>query len=79
MYEWLDNPQSSEPAERRAWLKKKLEDEMTTPATLYRQKLVEVYGKEKGEKMHYAEAFEICEYGGKLTQEEKKRLFPFIK
>ena len=48
MYEWLDHPQTSDPAERRLWLKKKLETEMTTPATLYRQKLIEVYGKEKG-------------------------------
>jgi len=79
MYEWLDKPPSSEPAERRVWLKKKLETEMTTPATLYRQKLVEVYGKEKGEQVHYVEAFEVCEYGGRLTPEARRRLFPFAK
>ncbi len=79
MYEWLDHPDTTDPAERRAWLKNKLEDEMTRPARLYRQKLIEMYGKERGEKIHYAEAFEICEYGSPLTPEKRKRLFPFAK
>ena len=78
MYEWLDHPESNDPAERRAWLKKKLESEMTKASTLYRQKLIEIYGKEKGEKIHYAEAFEVCEYGAPLTPEARRRLFPFI-
>jgi N-acetylglucosamine malate deacetylase 1 len=77
MYEWLDHPESDDPVERRTWLKKQLETEMTTPATLYRQKLIDVYGKERGSKIHYAEAFEVCEYGGRLTPEVKARLFPF--
>jgi N-acetylglucosamine malate deacetylase 1 len=34
-------------------------------------------GKEKSEQIHYVEAFEVCEYGGKLTPEGKRRLFPF--
>ena len=78
MYEWLDHPETDDPTERRAWLKKKLEDEMTKPVNLYRQKLIEIYGKEKGEQIHYAEAFEVCEYGAPLTPEARKRLFPFI-
>jgi N-acetylglucosamine malate deacetylase 1 len=77
MYEWLDHPESNDPLERRAWLKMKLETEMTTPATLYRQKLIEIYGMERGSHIHFAEAFEVCEYGGRLTPEEKRRLFPF--
>jgi LmbE family N-acetylglucosaminyl deacetylase len=77
MYEWLDHPKASDPAERRLWLKKKLESDMTRPATLYRQKLIEVYGKEKGSQIHYAEAFEVCEYGAPLTPEARRRLFPF--
>jgi LmbE family N-acetylglucosaminyl deacetylase len=77
MYEWLFDKAPVEPSSRREWLKKTLESEMTTPASLYRQKLIEVYGQEKGSQMQYAEAFEVCEYGGKLTPAEKRRLFPF--
>lgn len=77
MYEFIFGKTPAEPADRRDWLKKKLESEMTTPATLYRQKLIEVYGKEKGAQMHHIEVFEVCEYGGRLTPEEKRRLFPF--
>jgi len=43
-----------------------------------REKLVELYGKRKGENVRYAEAFELCEYGGQPTQEELVKLFPFI-
>jgi N-acetylglucosamine malate deacetylase 1 len=78
MYEWLDHPETDDPVARRAWLKKKLESDMTRPVNLYRQKLIEIYGKEKGEQIRHAEAFEVCEYGAPLTPEARKRLFPFI-
>jgi len=77
MYEWLDNPESDDPKVRRSWLKKKMEAEMTKASTLYRPQLIEAFGKQKGEQIHYAEAFEVCEYGGPLTPEARKRLFPF--
>ena len=32
---------------------------------------------EKGKKVKYAEAFEICEYGRRVTREQVKKLFPF--
>ena len=35
------------------------------------------YGEEKGAKVKYAEAFELCEYGGQPNKEELARLFPF--
>jgi LmbE family N-acetylglucosaminyl deacetylase len=47
-------------------------------AQRYRDSLVKWYGKEQGEKVHYAEAFEICEYGRRPNQKELKRLFPFF-
>ncbi len=47
------------------------------PAALYRHKLIEKYGEEKGRKVRFAEVFEICEYGRVLTEELKIRLFPF--
>jgi len=45
-------------------------------ATKYRQKLVELYGQDKAEKVKCAEAFELCEYGRRPTVEELKKLFP---
>jgi len=45
-------------------------------ANQYRAKLVELYGEEVGRKVKYAEAFEICEYGRRPSQEEIKKIFP---
>jgi len=47
-------------------------------ADRYREKLVAVYGEEKGKQIRYAEAFEICEYGRQPTAEELRQLFPFL-
>jgi len=42
----------------------------------YRQKLTELYGQDKAEKVKYAEAFELCEYGRRPSAEELRKLFP---
>ena len=47
-------------------------------ANQYRDKLIEAYGKEKGKKVRYAEAFEVCEYGRRPSADELKKLFPFF-
>ncbi|MGE5608740.1 MAG: PIG-L deacetylase family protein [Bacillota bacterium] len=47
-------------------------------AERFRSQLKEWYGAEAGEKVRYAEAFEICEYGRRPDSEELKRLFPFF-
>lgn len=47
-------------------------------ADQYRQKLIELYGPERGKKVRYAEAFEVCEYGRQPTTAELKELFPFF-
>lgn len=44
----------------------------------FRDKLIEFYGKDAAEKVSYAEAFEICEYGRKPDQAELRKLFPFF-
>ena len=44
-------------------------------AARFRKELTERYGEEKGSKIRYAEAYEICEYGGTLTEELEKALF----
>ncbi len=43
-----------------------------------RDKLIELYGEEQGNKVQYAEAFEICEYGRQPSAKEIRRLFPFL-
>jgi len=47
-------------------------------ANRYREKLIELYGKERGRQVRYAEAFEICEYGQRPNRDELRRLFPFF-
>ena len=47
-------------------------------ADRYRDKLIELYGPEKGRKIQYVEAFEICEYGRRPSKEDIKKLFPFF-
>ena len=44
-------------------------------ADKYRDKLIEVYGEEKGKKVKYAEAFQLCEFGSRPSGDELKRLF----
>ena len=47
-------------------------------ADRYRSLIVQTYGKERGEKIRYVEAFEPCEYGSPLNDEAKRRLFPML-
>lgn len=46
-------------------------------ANNYRSALTAFYGAEKGQAIRYAQAFEVCEYGRRPSQEELRRLFPF--
>jgi LmbE family N-acetylglucosaminyl deacetylase len=46
-------------------------------ADRYRDALVKSYGEERGRKVHYAQAFEVCEYGRQPSPDELKRMFPF--
>ena len=47
------------------------------PAEKYREKLIERYGSEKGNKIRFAEAFAVCEYGASLNEAQSKILLPF--
>jgi LmbE family N-acetylglucosaminyl deacetylase len=47
-------------------------------ADRFRPKLNEFYGGERADKVKYAEAFEICEYGERPNKDKLKRLFPFF-
>lgn len=83
VYEWLPYNGRYEAevpgpeADRRAWLRQRLEPRLRRVADLYRDKLVATYGEERGRAIRYAEAFEACEYGTPLNSENRARLFPF--
>ncbi len=84
MYEWLPyngrylEEVPAELAERRDWLRQRQDARLCRQADLYRIKLIEFYGEARGQTIHYAEAFEACEYGTPLTPENRQRLFPFF-
>ncbi len=82
MYEWLPFNQGKldeVPADdnaRREWLAKKLKPNFS--ASPYRNKLIEIYGKDRGNAIKYCEAFQDSEYGTRLTPENMKIYFPFL-
>jgi len=83
MYEWLpfnrgalDKVPVTDSA-RREWLG--VTRKGGSDASPYREKLTELYGKEKGSSVKYCEAFQDSGYGIKLTQENMKLYFPFLK
>ena len=45
-------------------------------AKQHRARIVELYGKDKGDKVTTAEAFELCEYGSQPSLEELVKMFP---
>ena len=82
MYEWLPfnmgilNQVPTSDANRRKWLGETRKS--GSDATPYREKLIELYGQEKGTKIKYCEAFEDSGYGAKLTKENVTHYFPFL-
>lgn len=83
MYEWLpfnrgalDKVPVSD-ADRRAWLGETRKS--SSSAGAYREKLVEQYGKEKGNNIKYCEAYQDSGYGARLTKENISYYFPFLK
>ncbi|MDA8909221.1 MAG: PIG-L family deacetylase [Verrucomicrobiales bacterium] len=47
-------------------------------ADKHRESIIEWYGKEQGNAVKHAEAFELCEYGSKPSKDQLRRLFPFF-
>jgi LmbE family N-acetylglucosaminyl deacetylase len=71
-------PPASDEKGRKAWLRERWEDRQSRDATRFRETLVKWYGKDRGEKVKYAEAFEVCEYGRRPSPNDLKELFPFF-
>jgi N-acetylglucosamine malate deacetylase 1 len=68
-----------EEGKRPEYLLNLFKDRNAVIANQYRSKLVEIYGKEKGAKIKYAEAFELCQYGRQPSVQELQQLFPVMK
>ncbi len=62
---------------RRDQVRKNLAARYASAANQYRDALVKFYGPERGKSVKYAQAFEVCEYGRRPSQQELKQLFPF--
>ncbi len=62
---------------RDAQVRKSLARRYASAADQYRNALIKFYGEEKGKKIQYAQAFEICEYGRRPSDAELKQMFPF--
>jgi LmbE family N-acetylglucosaminyl deacetylase len=71
----------SDPAkqqERRKKVRNGHADRSRAVARTYRSTLADWYGADKAEKVEFAEAFEVCEYGRRPDKAELARLFPFF-
>lgn len=76
---WQGRTQPNVPAgdrERQAYLLELVKKRSTAVAEQYRDRLVATYGKERGERIKYAEAFQLSQYGRQPSADELKQLFP---
>lgn len=74
----VPNPQDAAAvAARKLAVRNEFSGYFSATAKRFRPALIATYGPERGEKVRFAEAFEICEYGRRPDAEELKRLFPF--
>lgn len=69
-------PPASKPELRRQWLRDRWHQRQSSEAKNYRAALHRWYG-DAADKIEYAEAFEICEYGRQPNDDEIRQLFPF--
>ena len=71
----LDQVPETDP-ERRRWMGDLNRPEFS--ADPFREKLIELYGRQRGRRINYAECFQDSEYGTRLTRENLKYYFPFF-
>ncbi len=83
-YEWLpwvDGQLDEVPegkAERKAWLAHRVKKNYSSITPEMKASLEKWYGPERAQKVQYAEAFEIAEYGRQPSDEEIRALFPML-
>ena len=81
MYEWLPwigHYSAQVPKDKNGRIKWLAQRQALAITPEVKASLGKWYGKDKGEQVKYAEAFEICEYGAQPGDEEIKRLFPML-
>jgi LmbE family N-acetylglucosaminyl deacetylase len=71
-----DDPR--EKAARKQEVHQGFDGRFAATADRFREQLAQAYGEQAADKIRYAEAFEICEYGRRPTPEEIRQLFPFF-
>jgi N-acetylglucosamine malate deacetylase 1 len=64
--------------ERQAYLLDLVKKRNIAVADEYRQRLIALYGREKGQAIKYAEAFQLGQYGRQASLDELKQLFPTL-
>jgi len=69
---------ADDPVKRKEFLRKSWENRDGGNAKRYREALIKWYGKERGEAVRFAEAFEVCEYGDRPSDDQIRQLFPFF-
>jgi LmbE family N-acetylglucosaminyl deacetylase len=71
----------NDPAKRMArekQVRQNFDRRFASTADKFRKELAGWYGQEQADKIKYAEAFEICEYGRRPSKQEIRKLFPFF-
>jgi N-acetylglucosamine malate deacetylase 1 len=64
--------------EREAYLLDLVKKRSAAVANQYRDRLIALYGQERGQQIKYAEAFQLTQYGRQASLEELKTLFPTL-
>ena len=83
-YEWLPfnaghlDQVPKEKSDRRAWLADRIARRIRPLADRYRDLVIQTYGKDRGEKIEFIEAFEVSEFGAPMDAATRARLFPFL-
>jgi LmbE family N-acetylglucosaminyl deacetylase len=62
--------------EREAYLLELVRKRNLAVADQYRERLIALYGKERGQAIKYAEAFQLSQYGRQASVDELKKMFP---
>jgi LmbE family N-acetylglucosaminyl deacetylase len=82
VYEWLPwiggflDQVPANPADQEKWLAQQRAVRITPEV---RASLEKWYGKDKAAQVQHAEAFEVCEYGARPSEEDLKKIFPMLK
>jgi LmbE family N-acetylglucosaminyl deacetylase len=75
---WIGDYESEVPKDKAKQREYLLSKRVTKVNSEVKKALEKWYGKEKAEKINYAEAFEICEYGSIPSEADIRRLFPML-